>query len=386
MPGAYIPAIPSQYLDDNGDPADSFQLFAYESGTSTKQATYSDVDLTSANANPIVLDSAGRATIFLLEDVAYKFVLATSTASDPPDPGDVIWTRDGIRSIPDTANTDVVGSFNGAASAGIVCYLNSSGLWDGADADTLLEGGNAYAVGIVVKGTAGSPFDVTVRVAGRVTGLSGLSAGTLYYVSSTAGALTSTKPNGARVVGVADSSTSLILTPSIPFHNALVALKNIGFSNGQASTGNNNPTTLTSYDTTILANELSQAGQCLVIEGTLSIATTGATKSAAVKVGSASAVTFFSTTDTTSGQIVPFRLLIRYRTSTTGGLAGLSFGEAATAGNPVTYLVNASITGADWTANQTLSIVATSASTGVDGDVKLTDYNVYVIRGTGTLV
>lgn len=60
----------------------------------------------------------------------------------------------------------------------------------------------------IASGESGS-----IRIAGRVTGLSGLTAGVSYYVSTTAGALTSTRPTFARLVGVADSTTTLIIVP-----------------------------------------------------------------------------------------------------------------------------------------------------------------------------
>lgn len=94
-----VPNIPPQFLDDDGDPADSYQLFTYNAGTTTKVATYTDSALTVANTNPIILDSAGRATIFLDADLGtVKFVLATPTDTDPP--GSPVWTRDNIVPVP----------------------------------------------------------------------------------------------------------------------------------------------------------------------------------------------------------------------------------------------------------------------------------------------
>jgi hypothetical protein len=89
--GTYIPAVPSQYLDNNGDPCNGCLLYSYSAGTTTPLSTYSDVALSVANANPVVLDSAGRATIFLSAN-SYKFVLKSSA-------GATIWTRDSIASV-----------------------------------------------------------------------------------------------------------------------------------------------------------------------------------------------------------------------------------------------------------------------------------------------
>lgn len=51
-------------------------VYFYEIGTSTAKDTYSDKALSSANANPVVLDSRGEADIFLSGE--YKVVLKDS--------------------------------------------------------------------------------------------------------------------------------------------------------------------------------------------------------------------------------------------------------------------------------------------------------------------
>jgi hypothetical protein len=88
-----LQSLRTQYLDANGDPLSSGKLFFYEAGTTTKINTYSDAALSSANTNPIILDSAGRPSveIFLAAD-DYKVVLAPSTDTDPPVAP--VWTED----------------------------------------------------------------------------------------------------------------------------------------------------------------------------------------------------------------------------------------------------------------------------------------------------
>lgn len=71
------------------------KLYTYEAGTTNPLATYSDQALTVPNTNPIVLDAAGQATIFVEDGVAYKLVLT--------DENDVqIWSVDNI-SVPQVA-------------------------------------------------------------------------------------------------------------------------------------------------------------------------------------------------------------------------------------------------------------------------------------------
>lgn len=79
---------------NNGDPCNGCKLFAYVGGTTTKQDTYTSSTLGTPNANPVVLDSAGRATVFLDPTKIYKFVLAPSTDTDPP--AAALWTMDNV--------------------------------------------------------------------------------------------------------------------------------------------------------------------------------------------------------------------------------------------------------------------------------------------------
>ena len=58
------------------------QLFTYQAGSSTPLATYTTVNGTIANANPIVLGSDGKIPneLWLLYGYAYKFVLQTASS------------------------------------------------------------------------------------------------------------------------------------------------------------------------------------------------------------------------------------------------------------------------------------------------------------------
>ena len=82
------------FVDATGAPYAGAQLFFYQTGTSTKLATYSDSALTIANANPVVLDSSGRAGPIFLQVAQYKVILAPSTDTDPPT--SPIWTQDPV--------------------------------------------------------------------------------------------------------------------------------------------------------------------------------------------------------------------------------------------------------------------------------------------------
>jgi hypothetical protein len=71
-----------QFFDNNGIPLSGGLLYTYQAGSSTPLATYTDINATTANANPIVLNSSGRLDneIWLTYGYNYKFVLKTSAA------------------------------------------------------------------------------------------------------------------------------------------------------------------------------------------------------------------------------------------------------------------------------------------------------------------
>ena len=52
--------INAQYFDDAGDPLSSGKIYFYETGTTTLKDTFSDINQTIANTNPVVLSAAGR--------------------------------------------------------------------------------------------------------------------------------------------------------------------------------------------------------------------------------------------------------------------------------------------------------------------------------------
>jgi len=95
--GAGIPWCKQQFFTNNGEVCAGYYLHTYKAGTDTTAATWTTADLVTKNANPIVLDSAGRADIFVDRTVAYKFVLTSETANPPQSP---LWTYETSPSVP----------------------------------------------------------------------------------------------------------------------------------------------------------------------------------------------------------------------------------------------------------------------------------------------
>ncbi len=92
MAERYITPVQS-YFDDNGDPLAGARLYFYDNNTTNPKNTYSDVDLTTVNPNPVEADGAGRFTAdIFLETSSYRVELRDS--SDV-----VIWTKDDVNNV-----------------------------------------------------------------------------------------------------------------------------------------------------------------------------------------------------------------------------------------------------------------------------------------------
>ena len=77
-----------QGLDSSGNPLSAGLLYSYAAGTLTALPTYTTQSGGVANANPVVLDSAGRASVWLGAS-SYRMVLKTSA-------GTTVWDTDNI--------------------------------------------------------------------------------------------------------------------------------------------------------------------------------------------------------------------------------------------------------------------------------------------------
>jgi len=127
------------------------QLFTYQAGSSTPLATYTTVNGTIANANPIVLGSDGKIPneLWLLYGYAYKFVLQTASSV-------LVNTYDNISgiitSIPTAAPTLPTGVIliwsgsTGSIPSGYVICDGSNGTPDLRNS-FVLGAGNSYTVG-----------------------------------------------------------------------------------------------------------------------------------------------------------------------------------------------------------------------------------------------
>jgi len=110
---AQVPVAPATiphitFVNGSGQPCASCTLATYIAGTTTPQATYTDSTGTSQNTNPIVLDAAGGANIWLGSN-SYKFILKDTT-------GATIWSVDNVNA----------GSLFPCSTAGAIQIANST--------------------------------------------------------------------------------------------------------------------------------------------------------------------------------------------------------------------------------------------------------------------
>lgn len=85
----------AQFFDDNGDPLSGGKIFTYAAGTTTPKATFTDFTGATPQANPIILDAAGRPPfeVWLTYGDSYKFILKDSNDT-------LVGTFDNIDGIP----------------------------------------------------------------------------------------------------------------------------------------------------------------------------------------------------------------------------------------------------------------------------------------------
>jgi hypothetical protein len=152
-----------QLSDGNGSPHIAAKAYFYETGTTTPKATYSNVGLTSVNANPVVADANGRFGDIYLVAGRYRVVLTTSAdvaidTLDPVDATQQLFTRTALQGLPGAGDSypfmRVV--VEDAVPANSVVYrrnaANSAWITEGT-ADSLL---NAADVSEVLTGTLAS--------------------------------------------------------------------------------------------------------------------------------------------------------------------------------------------------------------------------------------
>lgn len=220
----------------NSIPASGYKLFTYAYNSTTKLVTYTDSALAVPNTNPIILDTQGICTIYILEGTNYKFVLAGPNDTDPP--ATPLMTTNGLEigAALATGLNDQFGVLAVTAANGIVNAVNYLNIIDAATGGSII---------ISSKSTTDTNPALTIQTQG--TGLL-----TLGY----SGAATS-------IVG------STVTIAGIGYPGAVGATGTILQSNGT-----NNVYTTATYPTTTTVNQILYSSSTNVV-GAISTANNG---------------------------------------------------------------------------------------------------------------
>lgn len=148
----------AQFFSDTGAPLVGGKLYTYAAGTSTPLATYTSQAGTSANTNPIILNSRGEADIWL-SALSYKFALTT-------DAGAPVWTIDNVEGRADYTVESPDGGFTWVnAAAGQYWFFTP------ASSITKRPGNARWVLRCVASGdgnfVAGDEVDVTYSSVGN---------------------------------------------------------------------------------------------------------------------------------------------------------------------------------------------------------------------------
>jgi hypothetical protein len=165
-----------QFFDNTGLPLNGGLIYTYQAGSTTPLATYTDINGTIANSNPIVLDSSGRtpSEVWLTYGFFYKFVVKTAA-------GVTLGTYDNIYGIIGVLNT----------STGTTIPTGMISLWYGSI-------GSVPLGWYLCDGTNGTP-DLRDRFV--------VGAGSTYSVAATGGS------TDAIVVSHTHTATSTVTDP-----------------------------------------------------------------------------------------------------------------------------------------------------------------------------
>ena len=97
LPNAFPAPMPEiQFLNNAGQPLAGGKLCTYQSNTTNLLATYTDSTAGTSNSNPVVLDAAGRASVWLgLNSGLYTFTLLTG-GDGTCNTGTALWTQNNL--------------------------------------------------------------------------------------------------------------------------------------------------------------------------------------------------------------------------------------------------------------------------------------------------
>ena len=141
----FVPPITQLMNSDGSDVGSGWQLFFYDTGTTDAKDTFSDSALTTANANPVVADSAGRFGDIFLETGTYRVILKDADDTE-------IWDAD-----------PVDGSTGNSGAVRSITESDTLTVSDSTKVIAVDASGGAVTVTLLAAATAGDGFEVIVK-------------------------------------------------------------------------------------------------------------------------------------------------------------------------------------------------------------------------------
>jgi hypothetical protein len=194
-----------QFFDANGNPLAGGKLYTYAAGTTTPLATYTDYGGGTANANPVILDSRGEASVWFGTS-QYKVKLTNADDVE-------VYTVDNLNG-PDVATLALLAASSGSSLIG---YINSG---TGATARTVQDRLRDYIsvkdFGAVGNNVANDQAAIQAAIdaaaarpaSGGSSGLGGISGATVYFPSGVYRINSGiTIPDGVKLVGSGERAT-----------------------------------------------------------------------------------------------------------------------------------------------------------------------------------
>jgi hypothetical protein len=210
-----------QFFDNNGIPNAGGLIYTYQAGSSTPLSTYTTVNGTIANTNPIVLDAYGRtpSEIWMQTGYSYKFIIQTAdavtlqtldnlypilqtaptvTPSSVPTGAIILWSGsigsiptgfvicDGTNSTPDLRDRFIIGAGStyavaatgGSANAIVVTHTHTASVADAGHAHTVTAPTSGGTNAFVSSGTTTLPASITTSTQTTGITVTNASAGT----------------------------------------------------------------------------------------------------------------------------------------------------------------------------------------------------------------
>lgn len=162
MPSTIATSPRFKFFDANGNPAAYYLLNTYAAGSLTPKTTWKNQDQSTANTNPITLDSNGECILWLDDAQEYKFVLTTPL-------GTVISTDDNISGALVGFTQDFPGAVYVSIQSKLRDYVSAKDFdlaGDKSDETTKLQNALNAAAGKVLFLEAGKTYgytDLTIK-------------------------------------------------------------------------------------------------------------------------------------------------------------------------------------------------------------------------------